>query len=261
MKRRLILAPCFVLFLTSSLVAQEPLTVIPTTPQFFSRYDFRLSAAALSVDDPRFSWDIYFGGDIDVFDYVVGRTSTIIDYETVLGSEFRAFDPNQANYILEVSSSYRIGKTEVAGVFHHVSRHLSDRPKRFAIAWNILGVRVLRRATFGKVSIDVDADAGWATQHANVDYAWAANADLGIRRQVSPRVGLFARGSSHLIGVHSGPASRHTQSGGAGEAGVRLDGKAGGAEFFVGFERRVDADPLDFGAQRWFMVGFRLLRR
>ena len=220
-----------------------------------------MSAAALASDDPRFSWDIYFGGDVDVLDYVVGRTSTIIDYQTVLGSEFRAFDPNQANYILEVSSSYRIGKTEVAGMFHHVSRHLSDRPKRFAIAWNILGARVLRPLTFGKVSIDIDVDAGWATQHANVDYAWTANADLAIRRQVSPRVGLFARGSGHLIGVHSGPTSRHTQSGGAAEAGVRLDGKAGGAEFFAGFENRIDADPLDFTAQRWFMVGFRLLRR
>ena len=94
-----------------------------------SRYDFHLSAAAVAVNDPRFSWETHFGGDIDVADYVVGRSSILVDYEAVLGDEFRAFDPNQGNYTLEASSSARVGDTEIAGVFHHVSRHLSDRPE------------------------------------------------------------------------------------------------------------------------------------
>jgi hypothetical protein len=44
------------------------------------------------------------------------------------------------------------------------------------------------------------------------------------------------------------------------EGGVRIAGEAATAELFAGFERRFDADPLDFTAQRWFMVGFRVLR-
>jgi hypothetical protein len=78
---------------------------------------------------------------------VLGRTSLIIDYEALIGDEFRLFDPNQAIYTrLEVSSSVRVGDdSEVAGVFHHVSRHLSDRANRQAVARNAAGARWLKR--------------------------------------------------------------------------------------------------------------------
>ena len=46
-----------------------------------------------SINDPRFSWETHFGGDLDVADYVVGRSSILVDYEAVLGDEFRPFDP------------------------------------------------------------------------------------------------------------------------------------------------------------------------
>jgi hypothetical protein len=255
-------AVCVTLFLTSPAAAQQPLAAAPTKAEFLSRYDFHLSAATLAIDDPRFSWDAHFGGELDVLDYVVGRTSTVMDYQVMLGDEFRIFDPNQGNYTLEVSTSYRFGKTEVAAMFHHVSRHLSDRPKVFPVAWNVLGARVLRHADIGRTSIDVDADLGSVVQHSTVDYRWAANGEVAIRHQVASRVGVFAHGSGHLTGVNPAvPVPRHAQSGGLVEGGVRLRGEAGFAELFAGFERRFDADPLDFTAQHWFMVGFRLLRR
>ena len=144
------LAACLLLVaaaVASAQAAPQPPVVNPppTTPEFMARYDFHLSIAALtpptitapdgqSTSDQRFSWDTHFGGSLDVVDYVAGRTAILIDYQAVLGSEYRPFDPNQGNYTLEVSSSARMGgRTEVAGVFHHVSRHLSDRPKREAV--------------------------------------------------------------------------------------------------------------------------------
>src|ERR1700722_7298839 len=99
---------------------QEPAPA-SAEPDFFTRYDFHLSAAALSIDDPRFKWDTHFGGELDLIDYVVGRASIIADYEAVLGDQLRPFDPNQGNYTLEASSSVRVGDTEIVGVFHHVS--------------------------------------------------------------------------------------------------------------------------------------------
>src|SRR5690242_20528994 len=96
----------------------------PTEADFFPRYDFHLSAAALNTNLAPFKWETHFGGDLDVYDYVVGRTSIAADLEAVLGDEFRPFDPNQNNYTLEASTSARIRTTEVALVFHHVSRHL-----------------------------------------------------------------------------------------------------------------------------------------
>ena len=115
MSRRFAAAVVVILCVSSPLFAQKPLAVAPATPQFLPRYDFHLSAAALANSDPRFSWDTHFGGDVDVVDYVKGRTSTLLDYEAILGNEYRAFDPNQGNYTLDLATSYRIGRTKSPG--------------------------------------------------------------------------------------------------------------------------------------------------
>lgn len=240
--------------------AQQPLAVVPATTEFLSRYDFHLSAAALANEDPRFSWDTHFGGDVDVVDYVLGRTSAFLDYEAILGNELRPFDPNQGNYQLELSTSYRLKRFEVAGLFNHISRHLSDRAKEFPIAWNILGIRVLKQTTTKQAVIDLMADFGGTTQRVNVDYEWSGNATVAVRRQISPRLGVYARGEGHVMWV-SPDMGRDTQSGGEVEGGVRLHGSDGVAEFFVGYESRFDAHQLDFEPKQWFMVGFRVLRR
>ncbi|HVG56519.1 MAG TPA: hypothetical protein VM846_18920 [Vicinamibacterales bacterium] len=251
---------CVLLLLSCPAVAQQPLADPPARPEFLSRYDFHLSAAALAHDDQRYSWDTHFGGEVDIVDYVVGRTTSVLDYQAVLGNEFRAFDPYQGNYILEIATSYRLQRTEVAAFFHHVSRHLSDRPKVFPVAWNILGVRVLRRTTFRNLLVDFKGELGGTTQRVNADYVWSGKADVIVRRALTPRFGVFVHGTGQLMGVDSATPTRGTQAGGVAEGGVRIGGEAGVAEFFAGFERRFDADPLDFTAQRWLMVGFRVLR-
>ena len=188
-----------------------------------------------------------------------------MDYEAVLGNELRPFDPNQGNYILELSTSYRIKRTEVAAIFHHVSRHLSDRPKVIPVAWNILGVRLLREATRGNTTIDVVADFGRTTQKVNVDYRWSGNVDLVVRHRFHRHAAVFAGGSGHLMSVIPSPGlperQRHTQTGGVVEGGLRFIGEAGVGELFVGYEHRFDAYPLGFAPERWFMVGFRVVRR
>lgn len=240
--------------------AQSP-EPAPVTAEFLSRYDFHLTANSLAVDDQRFSWDAHFGGDLDIADYVAGRTSILIDYEAVLGDEYRPFDPNQSYYVLEVSSSYRASGTEIAFVFHHVSRHLSDRPKRAAIAWNVAGARVMRRFAFGGLTVDTRGDAGAVVQHSSVDYRWTADLDVLIRRAVSQRVGVFAHGYGEIFGVEGTPGNRGSQTGGRAEAGVRFDGRAGALELFAGIERRIDADPIDLLPKRWGIAGFRLLSK
>ena len=231
------------------------------SPEFLSRYDFQLSAAALAVDDERFTWDTHFGGTLDLVDYVRGRASMVADYEAVLGSEFRPFDPNQASYTLEGSSSVWAGRTEIAGVFSHVSRHLGDRPKRAAIAWNVLGARVLRQFSLGSTTLGVRVGAGRIVAHAIVDYGWTADFDLVARRSLKQHIGTYARVSGEAFGIDSALSQRHTQSGGRVEAGVRVDGRAGAVELFAGFERRVDADPFDRLPLHWALVGFRLVNK
>jgi len=107
------------------------------------------------------------------------------------------------------------------------------------------------------------ADFGGTTQKVNVDYRWSSNVDLGVRRQFHPHGAVYTRGSGHLMSVVSSPAptARHTQTGGVVEAGLQFIGEAGVGELFVGYEHRFDAYPIGFAPERWFMVGFRVVRR
>jgi hypothetical protein len=231
------------------------------SPEFLTRYDFQLSGVALAVDDRRFLWDTHFGGAVDVIDYGIGRASIVADYEAVLGDEFRAFDPNQGQYTLETSWSAWAGPTEIAGVLHHVSRHLSDRPNSVAIAWNVLGARVLRRFSLGGTTLAVRAGAGHLIAHAFVDYSWTADLDVVVRRRLNERFGVYARGTCDLFGIDADSSRRNTQESGRIEGGVRVDGRAAAIELFAGYERRADAYPFEQLPLRWALAGFRLVNK
>jgi hypothetical protein len=262
----------FALAASAAAQSQQPVIAPATdTPAFLTRFDFHLSVARLLLSEPtpapvvpdeRFAWDAHFGGSFDIADLVVGRLGVIVDYQAVMGSEYRPFDPNQGNYTLEGFVSGRVGAhTEVAGIFHHVSRHLSDRPKSFAVAYNEVGGRVMHRLTFGPTIIDLDLEGGRPVQHSYVDYRWIGEGQLLIRHPVNEHVGLFAHGHGQVFAVDETVATRGAQAGGQVEAGVRIAGRSGVLEIFGGYEKRVDADPLDRLSQRWGLVGFRLLTR
>lgn len=263
--RRAAVAACLCLTLVpaaSAQLTQPPgFAPAPAQPDFFTRYDFHLSAARLNIDDPRFVWDTHFGGDLDVVDYVTGRLSMLVDYEAVLGDQFRVFDPNQGNYTLEASASVRAAGTEIAGVFHHVSRHLGDRPKRFPIAWNVLGARVMRRVDLDGTTADITVGGGRLVQHSTVDYTWTGSLDLLIRRPINQRIGVFARGTGEMFGTDPLLSTRGRLTGGKAEGGVRINGRAGALELFAGYQRRIDADPIDFQHRDWALAGFRLLSK
>ena len=227
-------------------------------PQFIPRYDFQISLAGLSSPDPRFSWDGVVGGDIDIVDYVKGRTSIFAQYEVVMGHQLRTFDPNQGNYTFEGSSSVRAGGTEIAGVFHHLSRHLSDRANATSISFNAVGGRVLRHIEFHKAGIDLRGDLEKGIEHEFLDYSWTAAARFIARRPITPVTGLFARGDFETYGVDRAIAGRGIQKGGHAEAGLSLKGEKGSVEFFAGWEQVVDAYPLERGTRRWAFAGFRL---
>ena len=270
--RPALLAACLTLLLTLPAAAQQQPIVAPAPriPEFLPRYDFHMSVERLgrsqtpqeALLDQRFSWDSHFGGSFDLLDYVFGRAAVLVDYQAVMGSEYRPFDPNQGNYTLEASLSGRVNHaTEIAAIFHHVSRHISDRPKPFAVAWNELGARVLHRRSFGSATADVNLEGGHVVQHSYVDYTWVGELSVLVRRPVNERVGLFGHGTGQFFAVDDSVPQRGTQGGALLEAGVRLNGRGGAVEIFAGYEKRVDADPLDRQPQRWAVVGFRLLSK
>jgi hypothetical protein len=265
--RRAALAAWAVVAASSAASAQipHPLTEPPAAADFMPRFDWKMSAAVLGHPDPRFTWDTHWAGDLDLFSYPKGRASFLADYQALLGSEFRPFDPYQSNYLLEASGSVFAGRTEIAGVLSHVSRHLGDRPKRVAVAENSLGPRVMRRIGTADTGLDLRLDVRKVIARAYDDYSWIEELELVIRRQVHPHATLYARGYGQLIQVDKAYAGRDQQQrGGRLEAGVRLNGSdsTGAAmELFAGGEQMIDADPLDRTPRRWAYAGFRLLGR
>jgi hypothetical protein len=193
-----------------------------------------------------------------VLAFAAARVNILAEYEAVLGSEFRAFDPNQGNYTLEASVAGRVRQTEFAAVVHHVSRHLSDRPKRFSIDWNLLAVRVGRHVTHSASTVDIRATLGKVFKRTYVDYEWIGDVEVAARRALTPKVGIFFRGLGTVYSSDAGTTDR-TRAGVRLEGGVRLGGQEGGSELFAGFEHRVDAFPLQRSAEGWAFAGVRLV--
>ena len=110
------------LCLASPLSAQNGDPSDDASVRVFTGYRFHLNAVALLDDDERFNWDADYGGDIDVVDFGVGRFIFLANFEAILGEQFRRFDVNQGNYILDGTVTYRLGSTEIGGTFHHISR-------------------------------------------------------------------------------------------------------------------------------------------
>jgi len=224
---------------------------------FLPRFDFDVSMEHLFSEEIRFVWDANFGGDIDLVSIGRTRATFVANYQTLLGSEFRAFDPNQGNYTLEGSVSVRMRAVEAAGVFHHVSRHLSDRPKRIAVDWNMVGGRIGGQGRHDRFEYEAHADIRGVIQHTFVDYRWEIDSEISTRTMLKPRVALLAIGTWRVLGV-DGTRGRGNQLGYRGEGGVQFAGRSATLDLFLAAEQRVDPYQLEFSTVRWMTAGFRI---
>ena len=249
---------------TSPLVAQSsgPATEPASEPTaFLPSYSYHLNLQRLVISDIRFHWQADLGGEVSLVDYGVGRLTFLANFETILGEQFRAVDPNQGTYTLDLSASIRFGRNELAGAFHHVSRHLSDRAKTFPIDWDMVGLQFSHLTNNGPLHLEAMGRVFFTTQRSFVDYRTELGGKLAGRYDTSERAAIIVRGMVTTYVVDRTVFQRDTQIGGRGEVGVRLTGGSGAVELFVAFERRIDADPLDLVAQRWTTFGFRLLSK
>jgi len=238
--------------------AQQPLAEPPERVEFLPRLDFHMYAAGLREGDIQFHWSTDFGGDVDILDYVAGRLSIVASYQAVFGDELQPFDPNQNNYVLEVSSSLRTRPAELAIAFNHVSRHLSDRPRIATVAWNTLRGRALRQVRLRGGTLDLRGDVGVVTDRAFVDYRWMFSGEAAFRRLFNPHVLWYGRAMGESWGVND-RYLRSTQRGGRIEGGLALSGRGAGLELFIGYEQVIDADAFELVPRRWAFAGFRLV--
>jgi hypothetical protein len=217
----------------------------------------RLRAARYVPADDDQAWTGWIGGGADIFR--AGRTTVefTADVETIIGRERRAFDANQANYHLAGAARVAVGGCELAPFFHHVSRHVVDRPKTQAVDWNMVGVRATaplpdRR---GRVTVGI----GHTIQVSLVGYGWELTARgdvdlvkrgfgevyavLDLRRVTADAVPAFPRGSFTDVAV---------------EGGVRWGSGSRSLDTFAAFERRNDVFVETPGVRDRLLLGFRI---
>jgi hypothetical protein len=223
-------------------------------------YHFHLNMAHLSHDSQRYNWDANYGGELGLV--AVGRTQLtfVANYQAVLGEEFHPFDPNQGNYTIDGVLSTRVKGFYVAGVFHHLSRHLADRAKRPPVDWNMMGGRVGAMFTRGGTDVEARFDLLGTILKTNVDYNWEMHAGVRAHRRVYGTVGLVGLATLRQLGTN-GLGNRGTQTGGRGEGGLRVSGKAATIELYLAVERVIDPYPTEFGTASYASVGMRLLTR
>ncbi len=223
-----------------------------------ARTAFFVSLAAMQSDDPRFSLSQRSRGDLDLFAYGRGRVNFLMDIELVMGRERRAFDLNHANVVLETSASWRAGPIELAGVVHHVSRHVVDREFDRVPAWHTAGARATGVFAGARASAVVSLEYGRIVQHTFVDYTWTSQVTIRLERTLGTYVQVFGGGSGGFIGVDPAVLHRNRLSGGRAEGGVRLLPEHGAVEVYAAYERRVDGYPASRQPSSWAEVGLRL---
>jgi hypothetical protein len=139
-----------------------------------------------------------------------------------------------------------------------VSRHLTDRQNDRAVAWNSIGVAASRAFASGPNRFQARFDAAHVFQHTFNDYTWTTWLTLAGERALTKRAALFARANGGFQGVDRQVANRDRLCGARVEGGVHLNGVRGGVDFFVGYERRLDAYPLSYQRSRWVEWGVRV---
>jgi hypothetical protein len=213
-----------------------------------------LKAGRYLPAETAFGWTGWVGAGAGLLKLREATAYFSADIETIIGNELRGFDANQANWHLEAGLKLRAGDAYVVPFFHHVSRHLVDRPKTQAVDWNLLGLRV----SAARGGVRAAASLGHTVQRSLVGYGWEARV-LAEARAPRRGGGPYLRGELRFVSAGSG-----TQPPGDGfvdlhgEAGLRGVREGRSFDLFVAWERRNDVFVEQPGARTRALAGFRI---
>ncbi len=233
----------------------------PFKVKLISAYRFHLALARFAPSETQFRWDTHFGGDVTIVDWSKGYINLLADLETIVGSEFRTIDPNQADFTLDGSMGIRRKRVTVGFLFHHVSRHVIDRSKMASVDWNVAGLQADAHGERGNFRIDGYVSGSKIVKKTSVDYDWELKCGAGMERDVSRRLALRIAVDADLMKTDAAIAGRSGFADRGIELVARVQGRAGALELFLRGERRNDPSVLDFARRSWALLGFRFVRR
>lgn len=192
----------------------------------------------------------------------VGETTAYFtaDVETILGNRRRPFEANQANYHLEVGADRRVGGATATLFFHHVSRHLVDRPKIQAVDWNVLGARASARLPQGwGLPGLATLGVGHTTQVSLVGYRWEITGQLELDALTRRWGQAYVTGAARLVTTRRSeafPRSRFLDA--TAEAGARWRREGRSLELFAAYEHRNDVFLEEPASRDRALLGFRI---
>jgi hypothetical protein len=219
----------------------------------------RLEAARYAPSERELGWTTWIGAGAAVVRAGSADLYGSAELETIVGNERRAFDANQANYHLELGVSTRRRGVELSPFFHHVSRHMVDRPKPQAVDWNVLGVRLSRRLE-GALPTRLTLAAGHTTLASLVGYGWELTAQAEAEWPRGRRAAGYAAAAARAVTAERSPEfPRDGFVDLSIEAGARFRREARALNVFAAFERRHDVFVDRPGERDRALVGFRFL--
>lgn len=108
--------------------------------ELFPQASARLEATRYVPAEDELRWQGWIGAGASLLETRGVTLWGRAEAETILGQVIRPFEATQVNYHLTLGLRRTFGRFEVVPFFHHVSRHVVDRPKTVAVDWNLLGV-------------------------------------------------------------------------------------------------------------------------
>lgn len=207
-----------------------------------------------------FGWDAWIGGGVGLVRVADVTLFGNADVETIIGSERRGFDANQANYHLELGLTRRLGALEAALFFEHVSRHSQDRSKPQAVDWNTLGFRLSGPLAQARpLPTRFLVSVGHTTLASLIGYRFEAIAGLEADIVNQPWGGLYV--AAKLRGVTTESSAAFPRDGFLDanfEGGVRIRRGARSFQFFAAYEHRNDVYLVVPGFRDRALIGIRL---
>lgn len=230
-----------------------------TAAELLPDLSVHLEATRYEPTETDFHWSGWIGGGAGLVRAGGATAYFTADTETLLGEERRPFEANQVNYHLELGVRRPLGRVELAGFLHHVSRHAVDRAKPEAVDWNIVGLRAaLRFPERSRLPGRAWLSAGRATLASRVGYRWELAAALEAEFLAGPRGRVYLRGGLRALGVDAtSELARDGFVDASIEGGLRFPKAAGVVDAYVAYERRNDVFLLVAGRRSRALFGIR----
>jgi hypothetical protein len=220
----------------------------------------QLAGAAYVPAEDAFAWDTWIGGGAGLLRFKAATAYLTADVETILGRERREFDANQANYHLEGGLRIRYGRQLLIPFFHHVSRHLVDRPKTQLVDWNLVGVRVT-----GPLPASLPVAARYAASVARtvhrrgVGYEWELVGVLDVEVAHRSWGVPYLRADARFVTVDPEAApGRGDFVDFLGQGGLRFVRGGRNLDLFAAYEHRNDVFLLVPGTRDRALFGLRI---